>query len=84
MCARAWNGSLIHAMTVLLPTTPEHTMTAPTMAYLESDIPANMTIAEWRRANKRPTRHPIFNPRRKAHRAHAKLSFDQLLREEMS
>jgi hypothetical protein len=71
-------------MTVLFTTTSEPAMTAPTMAYLECDIPANMTIAEWRRANKRPTRNPIFNPRRKAHRNHARLSFDQLLREEMS
>jgi len=38
-------------MTDLLPTTPsEYTMTAPTMSYLECDIPANMTIADWRRA----------------------------------
>jgi hypothetical protein len=71
-------------MNVLLPTTPEYTMTAPTMAYLECDIPANMTIAEWRRANKRPTRRPLFNPRRKAHRSHSRLSDEQLLREEMS
>jgi hypothetical protein len=57
---------------------------APTMAYLQTDIPPQMTVAEWRRANKRPTRHPRFNMRRKAHRGHARLSFDQLLREEMS
>jgi hypothetical protein len=69
--------------TASLPTYQEHTM-APTMAYLDSDVPANMTLTEWRRANKRPTRHPRFNPRRKAHRGHARLSFDQLLREEMS
>jgi hypothetical protein len=71
-------------MTVLFPTTPEYTMTAPTMAYLECDVPANMTLADWRRANKRPTRTPRFNPRRKAHRSHARLSYEELLREEMS
>jgi hypothetical protein len=69
--------------TALLPTYSEDNM-APTMAYLETDVPAHMTLTEWRRANKRPTRRPLFNPRRKAYRVHAKLSFDQLLREEMS
>jgi hypothetical protein len=83
MCARACGGNVAHAMTTLSLTPPEDTM-APTMAYLHSDIPPSMTVAEWRRANKRPTRNPRFNRRRKAHRSHARLSFDELLREEMS
>jgi hypothetical protein len=84
MSARGSHGNVGHAMTTQSPTTlPEDTM-APTMAYLHTDIPPQMTVAEWRRANKRPTRHPLFNMRRKARRAHATLSFDELLREEMS
>jgi hypothetical protein len=54
------------------------------MADLPGDVPPNMTLVEFQRANKRPSRHPRLNPRRKAHLLHARLSFDQLLREEMS
>ena len=69
--------------TVSPPLLPEDKM-APTMAYLHSDVPPNMTLAEYRRANKRPSRRPLVNPRRKARIMHARLTFDELLREEMA
>jgi hypothetical protein len=53
-------------MTTTALTTYEEDKLAPTMAYLECDIPPRMTLAEYRRARTQPTNRRRFRTRRNA------------------